>query len=280
MKPIRLLATDLDGTLLNSTWKLSDANRAALDESHRRGVHIAFVTGRRYQTTLPITQTFDFHHTVITTAGAVTRTHTGELLFSHHLERGLVHELLAHIEEFRPMTFLISDADGREDLHCERPRLENVHVGRYVQLNTPCMRQVSDLTRSINERLIEVVLMGHIGEMREALGRIDGFSRRSELKVLRTEYLDRDLCLLDVIAAQTDKGLAVRQLSEHFGVQRECVMAIGDNYSDLEMLDFAGCPVVMGNATEEVKSRGWHITATNDQDGVAEAIRRFILSRS
>jgi hydroxymethylpyrimidine pyrophosphatase-like HAD family hydrolase len=53
-------------------------------------------------------------------------------------------------------------------------------------------------------------------------------------------------------------------------------MAIGDNHSDIEMLDYAGCAVVMGNATEELKSRGWPVTATNDQDGVAAAIRRFI----
>ena len=278
MTSVRLLAVDIDGTLLDSQWNLTETNRRALTEAYHRGVQIVFVTGRRYHITHPITSTFQFPHFVITTAGAMTRSQSGERIYAHTLDPGLARELLAHIQVLRPFTFLISDANGREDLACESPLLENVHVARYVQLNTNHMEKHADLNDAVSEHLIEVVLLGHVDEMRNAMALIDTFPRHQELKVLRTEYTTRDLCLLDVVTASTDKGLAVHQLASHLNIPREAVMAIGDNHSDLAMLNYARYPVVMGNATEELKSMGWPITSGNDEDGVAQAINRYILN--
>lgn len=278
MTRIRLLAIDIDGTLLDGKWKLSDTNLSALRQTHERGVRIAFVTGRRYHITLPITRAFDFPHFVVTTAGATTRSSTGEQLFAHTMDPKLVREFLQHILKFRAWTFLISDVDGREDLLCEAPGVGNRHVSRYVELNENFLIRVNDLTQAVTDTTIEVVLIGLVGEMREAANLIDEFPLRHCVKVLRTEYADRDLCLLDVVDSATDKGRAVRQLAESLGIPREAVMAIGDNHSDIDMLAYAGCPVVMGNATAELKSVGWPITASNDEDGVARAIERFIFA--
>jgi Cof subfamily protein (haloacid dehalogenase superfamily) len=278
MTPIRLLAVDIDGTLLDSQWNLTETNRRTLTEAYHRGVQIVFVTGRRYHITHPITSTFQFPHFVITTAGAMTRSHSGKRIFAHMLDPLLARALLAHIRVLRPFTFLISDVNGREDLACESPLLENLHVARYVQLNTDHMERHADLNDAVSEHLIEIVLLGHVDEMRNARVLIDSFPRHLELKVLRTEYTTRDLCLLDVVAAQTDKGLAVQQLASHLKVPREAVMAIGDNHSDLAMLEYAHYPVVMGNATAELKSMGWPMTSSNDEDGVAQAINRYILN--
>src|SRR5688572_6549973 len=104
MTPIRLLAIDIDGTLLDSKWNLPEGNRRALVEAYRRGVQIVFVTGRRYHITYPITCTFDFPHYVITTAGAVARSHSSEHIFAHNLEPELVSEFISHIQRFRPFT--------------------------------------------------------------------------------------------------------------------------------------------------------------------------------
>jgi Cof subfamily protein (haloacid dehalogenase superfamily) len=277
--PIRLLALDLDGTVLDSKWNLSEVTRKRLREAHDRGVQIVFVTGRRYLTAHPITREFDFPHFVITTAGAVAHSSAGERLFTHVMDPRLVSEVVGHMPSFRPWTFLISDGNGREDLFCESPRLENPHIARYVERNHAFLTRVADLAARLNSPIIEVVLLGYVAEMRDAVRQLAEFPMRHRVKVLRTEYLDRDLCLLDILDAVTDKGQAVRQLAELLGIAPESVMAIGDNHSDLDMLSYAGYPVVMGNATEELKSAGWPITATNDEDGVAKAIERFILSQ-
>ena len=75
-----------------------------------------------------------------------------------------------------------------------------------------------------------------------------------------------------MLNAECSKGHALRRWANHRGVARDEVMAIGDNYNDLEMLEFAGVPFVMGNASDDIKQNGWPITLPNDQSGVAAAL--------
>ncbi len=277
MTPIRLLAIDLDGTLLDSTWTLSNINRDALRAAYDHGVQIVFVTGRRYHTAKPITSTCEFPHFVITTAGAVTRSSSAERLFLHTLDRDLVREVLLLTEHLRPWTFMISEAEGMEDVFCESPLLENLHVARYVQRNEEFLVRVPSLPGAVTASVLELVLIGYFEEMRNAAEFLDRLPIRHRLNVLRTEYPERDLCLLDILDSSTNKGAAVKQLAESLGIPRNSVMALGDNHSDIDMLKYAGCPVVMKNATDELRTAGWPITASNDDNGVAQAIGEFIL---
>jgi 5-amino-6-(5-phospho-D-ribitylamino)uracil phosphatase len=92
-----------------------------------------------------------------------------------------------------------------------------------------------------------------------------------------TEYAHRDFSLIDVTAPTATKGRALAWRAAQLGLAREEVMAIGDNFNDLEMLEFAGLPVVMANSVDGLKRQGWAITGDNESAGVAEAIRRFAL---
>jgi hydroxymethylpyrimidine pyrophosphatase-like HAD family hydrolase len=92
-----------------------------------------------------------------------------------------------------------------------------------------------------------------------------------------TEYPLRDFSLIDITAAAATKGRALAWRAAQLGLAREHVMAVGDNYNDVEMLEFAGTPVVMANAHPDMKSRGWHLTGHHDEAGVARAIERFAL---
>jgi Cof subfamily protein (haloacid dehalogenase superfamily) len=277
MTPIRLLAIDLDGTLLNRQRKLSDANRAALRQAHDLGVHIAFVTGRRYRHARPLTGAFAFPHSVIATNGATTWSSAGELLRAHVIEPELVRETLWHMAAFRSQTFLLSETSGREGLAGQAPNLGNRHIARFVEHNFDSLVVTPDLARAVGGAVVDIMLIGHVGEMRDAMAAIETFPKRREVSVLPTMYEEVDLCLLDVVAGTTDKGCAVRELAGTLGIEREAVMAIGDNLNDREMLLYAGCAVAMGNACAEVKALGCHLTSTNDEDGVARAIDTFIL---
>jgi hydroxymethylpyrimidine pyrophosphatase-like HAD family hydrolase len=95
-----------------------------------------------------------------------------------------------------------------------------------------------------------------------------------------TEYVHRDFSLIDVTSPTATKGRALAWRAREMGLDRQEVMAVGDNFNDLEMLEFAGTPVVMANAVPELKQRGWHVTGHQDAGGVAQAISRFALSRS
>jgi hypothetical protein len=94
--------------------------------------------------------------------------------------------------------------------------------------------------------------------------------------VLRTEYPERNLSIVDVLNQGCSKGHALERWANHRGIAREQVMAIGDNYNDIEMLAFAGHPVIMGNASEELRGRGWAVTLSNDQCGVAAAVEQVL----
>jgi hypothetical protein len=98
----------------------------------------------------------------------------------------------------------------------------------------------------------------------------------NRITILRTEYPERDLSMIDILNAGCSKGHALSRWAAHRGYRREQVMAIGDNHNDVEMLEFAGHPVIMGNACAELRSRGWSVTLANDNCGVAAAVADLI----
>ena len=89
--------------------------------------------------------------------------------------------------------------------------------------------------------------------------------------------MDRDFTLLDVTSPDATKGRALAWRASEMGLSRDEVMAVGDNFNDIQMLEFAGRPVVMGNAVAPLRARGWTVTGSHDEGGLADAIRRFVL---
>ena len=102
-------------------------------------------------------------------------------------------------------------------------------------------------------------------------------ARRIACRCQLTEYAHRDFSLVDVCAAGTTKGSGLAAVASLLGIDRDEVMAVGDNYNDREMLEWAGVGVVMGNASEEIRAAGFEVTGTNDECGLAQAIRRYAL---
>jgi len=99
------------------------------------------------------------------------------------------------------------------------------------------------------------------------------------ITVLRTEYPGRDLSIVDVLNAGCSKGHALERWVNYRRITREQVMAVGDNYNDIEMLAFAGHSFIMGNAAEELRGRGWTLTRSNAESGVAAAIEHVLYGK-
>jgi 3-deoxy-D-manno-octulosonate 8-phosphate phosphatase KdsC-like HAD superfamily phosphatase len=100
------------------------------------------------------------------------------------------------------------------------------------------------------------------------------------ITVLRTEYPGRDLSIVDVLNAGCSKGHALERWANYRQITREQVMAIGDNYNDIEMLAFTGHPYIMGNTSEELRSRGWTLTGSNAESGVSSAIEHMLYGKA
>jgi Cof subfamily protein (haloacid dehalogenase superfamily) len=274
--PVRLIAIDIDGTLLNSEFKIPAANLAALRQAHEAGVEIVLVTGRRHTFALPIAEMIGFKVWLMTSNGAVTKSMTGERFHRDLLPAATASKLLAHMEPFRDNCVLTFDTDLPGALVLEHADVLNASIGRWIEKNAAWIQFVIPLEKALVTDPVQAMYCGTIARMHEAEAHLKKAGLDREITVLKTEYPARDLCLYDALNYGCSKGHAVERWARHRGITKEQVMAIGDNYNDLEMLDFAGVPVVMANASDEMKSHGYAVTLSNDEAGVAAAIEQVL----
>ena len=151
----------------------------------------------------------------------------------------------------------------------ETTELLNIAIRRWMEKNSEYLDVVQPLEDAVTEAPVQATFCGDIARMQEAQQALMNSGLWEQITVLRTQYEERDLCIVDVLNQGCSKGHALRRWAGHRGIERQQVMAIGDNYNDIEMLEFAGVPVIMANACDELKQNGWMVTLGNNQDGVA-----------
>jgi Cof subfamily protein (haloacid dehalogenase superfamily) len=266
-QPIRLLALDIDGTLLDPQFKITAENLAALRGAHAAGVEIVLATGRRHDYALPVAQEIGIPCWLISSNGALVRSTTGETFYSDLLPASTAARLIRHMDNFRGHAVLTFDRQGNNALALERFEELNQSISRWLQVNSPFIQYVSPLEDALIEDPIQAMYCGRVARMEEAQKRLVEAEFLSEISILKTQYDHRDLCILDILNRGCSKGNALRRWAEKHAIPREQVMAIGDNFNDLEMLEFAGVAVVMGNASHELKQSGWKVTASNAENG-------------
>ena len=274
--PVRLLAIDIDGTLLNHQFEISAPDMAALRRLHTEEVEVVLVTGRRHTFALPIAQQLGFDLWLISSNGAVTRSLSGERFHRDLLPRETCLKLCQSMREFRGNTVLTFDREDKGAIVLEHMRDLNAVLQRWLEKNLQYIDFVIPIENSLTTDPVQAMFCGPIARMHQALDSLAASGLEGKITVLRTEYPSRDLSIVDVLNEGCSKGHAVERWAKHRGIPREQVMAIGDNYNDVEMLAFAGLPFIMGNASEELRSRGWTVTLPNDQNGVAAAIEQVM----
>jgi len=272
--PIRLLAIDIDGTLLNPEFKISPVDMAALRRANAEAVEVVVVTGRRHAFALPIVQQLGFDLWVISSNGAITRSLAGETFHRDLLPAGTCRKLCAKMREFRGNTVLTFEAEAKGAIVLEHMNELNVSIQRWLEKNLQYIDFVIPIEDSLTRDPVQAMFCGPIARMRQA--QVAVAESGLEVTVLRTEYEARDLSIVDVLNHGCSKGHALERWANFRGISREQVMAIGDNYNDIEMLAFAGVPFIMGNASEELRRNGWAVTLSNDRNGVAAAIEQVL----
>jgi Cof subfamily protein (haloacid dehalogenase superfamily) len=275
-RPIRLIAIDIDGTLLDSKVEISRANLNALRRAHESGIEIVLGTGRRHKFALPIAESLGFDLWLISSNGAVTRSTRGEMFHRDLLPKETAIRLCRHMQQFRNHTVLTFDRDGIGGIVCENHEHLYGVIQRWMEKNAPYIEYVSPIERALTEDPIHAMFCGPIELMQHAQERLLACDFREEFTLLRTQYDARNLCIVDILNAGCSKGHALERWANHRGIDRSEVMAIGDNYNDIEMLTFAGHPVIMGNASDDLKQNGWMVTLHNDDSGVAAAIEQVL----
>lgn len=275
-RAIRLLAIDIDGTLLDPHFQISAANLEALRRAHAAGVEVVLVTGRRHAFAMPVAEQLGFDLWLISSNGAVTKSSRGELFHRDLLPAATARRLVGAMDEFRGNIVVTFDREEKGALVLERMDQLTQSIQRWLEKNSEFIEFVAPIERALVEDPIQAMFCGTIERMRAALEALGGSDLTDDITVLRTQYEHRDLCIVDVLNRGCSKGHALERWAQRRGYRREEVMAIGDNYNDIEMLAWAGVPVVMGNASNDLKQSGWSVTLPNDQSGVAAAIEAMI----
>jgi hydroxymethylpyrimidine pyrophosphatase-like HAD family hydrolase len=225
---------------------------------------------------LPIAQQLGFDLYLISSNGAVTRSLDGELFHRDLLPVGTARELVGSMREYRGNTVITFDTETKGALVLERMDELTGSIQRWLEKNMQFIDFVVPIEKALVSDPVQAMFCGTIERMRGALQTLAGCGVADRITVLRTEYPVRDLCIVDVLNQGCSKGHAVERWTTYRGIAREQVMAIGDNYNDVEMLEFAGIPVIMGNASPELRDRGWMVTGLHDEAGVAAAVEQVL----
>ena len=274
--PIRLLASDIDGTLLNPQFQISPDDLEALRRAHASGIEIVLVTGRRHSFALPIARQLGFDLWLISSNGAITRSLAGETFHRDLMPRQLCRELVTGMQDFRGHTVLTFDKQSKGAIVLEHLEALNISIRRWLEKNMQYIDFIIPLEQALVTDPVQAMFCGSMDRMAQALRALEATGMGNRITILRTEYPERDLSMIDILNAGCSKGHALSRWAAHRGYRREQVMAIGDNHNDVEMLEFAGHPVIMGNACAELRSRGWSVTLANDNCGVAAAVADLI----
>jgi Cof subfamily protein (haloacid dehalogenase superfamily) len=280
--PTRLIAIDIDGTLLPSTGlRISARNQEAMRRAEAEGVHIVVATGRRQAYALPVLELAGLspETVMISSNGTVTRTFSGRRIDRWLLPVATARALCGELRKFGGTTVFTFDCEGPGELVVDSLAALERNVDQWVAQNRPYIREMHPLELAFDagHPPVQGMVCGTVEQMRNAETRLNTSDFAGLIETHRTEYPGRDLSILDILPPGCSKGSAIGRLAETLGIQREEIMAIGDNYNDVEMLNFVGQPVLMGNAPPELlrraKSSGWSIARTNDEDGVAHTIQ-------
>jgi Cof subfamily protein (haloacid dehalogenase superfamily) len=275
---IRLLAIDVDGTLLDGRGTVPPANLEALQEAARRGLHLVVVTGRSLPYACQAVEALPDPLILICYNGAVARARDGRTYAVRSLDRDAARRLLVATRQWRDSTLVQFDCDGPGQIVVDRLSWDPPNRRGYYARVSHLVRQVEDLEAALDgPPPVQVAFNGPVDEMATLHAHLDTLDA-GDFAVAMTSYPARNFALLDVNAPGATKGHALADVARQLGIDREQVFAIGDNLNDVDMLQWAGTAVVMGNAGPELRSLGFPVTARNDEGGLALALRRYALS--
>jgi len=281
--PVRLVAIDMDGTLLPTfAQALTPRTAQALKAVQAAGITVAIATGRRTNYTVPLLENLGLQADtpLITSNGAVTRTLGGESIDRCQMPARVARGLCT-LREFGAVVFTF-DRPGRGELVLENMELTHGRISLWVEANRNAIEVISPLESALpdGEDPIQGMVTGSVAMMRKAETSLKAGAWSYHCECVRTEYPARDLSILDLLPPGVSKGWALQRLAARLGVDRKETMAIGDNFNDVDMLEWAGQAIMMGNAAQELrtmaKMRGWKQAPPNDQDGVAQILEAAV----
>lgn len=270
---IKLIAIDMDGTLLDGNKQLPERNIRAIQRVLDKGIKVVLCTGRPQSGVLPYFKQLPLNgceeYAILDNGCTIYQTKDWSLLAHSALSPDAIETIVANAKEYDGIAVTFFDQTHYFIVGTEIPDLVSYDAGLVFNTVTPI-----DLKRLKSNP--SPILQGmFIGEATE----LDQFQAAKDAVLSQAFSMVRSQpCLYEVMPKGTTKASALKQLAKHLGLSANDIMAIGDAANDIEMLEFAGTSVAMGNASNDVKALADYITADHNQAGVASALEKLILT--
>lgn len=274
MNPVQLIALDLDGTLFNNQSQITPKNHEAIQKALDHGIHVVISTGRPFSG-LPMNQIAKtgIRYAITTNGSGVYELPSGKCIYENAMEEEIILPILEFLDtkDIHMDAFINGRAFSSEKCRAAAEKLDMPPSLKNYIINTRV--RVSDLTGYIRQNHLPVQKM-----TLNFYPAGDGiFKDRETVKEFllanpKIQCVSGGYHNLEFTKAGVTKGTGLLELTRRLGIPVENTMAIGDTENDIDILTAAGIGVAMGNATEDVKAKAGHITASNEEDGVAKAI--------
>lgn len=266
MPDIKLIAIDLDDTLLRNDLTISARAKKAITAAVEKGVAVTFATGRMFASALPFARDLKLDLPLITYQGALVKYADGREVYHKPLELELAKKVLEFLHPYGyHVNVYIND-----ELYMEETSPEG---RRYLQVSKVPVHLVERLPQALTEKPTKILIIAREPQ-------IDGLSKDLYQAFGENVNITKSKpYFLEIGNTEATKGRALAGLAESLSLQATQVMAIGDSWNDLDMIEYAGLGVAMENALPEIKEKAEYVTRNNDDDGVAEAIELFVLKK-
>jgi len=265
---IKLIASDLDGTLLNDEWKISPRNIEAIRQAVEKGVKVTLATGRMAAATRKYARELGLDVPIITYHGAlVEQALSGEVLYRKVVPVELAAEIIDHLlkKDIHTQVFIKDKVYVRQS---------NAYSEAYGKMNSLQVEEVDfeKLLREEPEGMEKILCIGEEDVLKRVADELSGTYAG------KLHFTSSKANFFDMIHPEVNKGNALKALADQWGIMANEVMACGDSLNDSEMITYAGIGVAMKNAHPQIISIASYVSSSNCEDGVAEAIEKFVLS--
>ena len=278
---IRLLATDLDGTLLDDYKRLTIKNRLALQEAHHQGIQIVLCTGRPYHSVAPYLPQINIPCWLITNNGSVIRNPGKKIIHTRYLQKESLEQVLAILEQ--PPRLYYHGSDNQNTYVASRwDRMKNIYGFERKSLNPPVNAALHAFHTVFLSPIHRQVKFTHFTRNGGRLANLIIISRDLEALEVKRKQLEEVSGItltrsghdnLEILDRDATKGNALQWLTEFLGLTMDAVAAIGDHDNDLSMIRMAGIGFATGNAEQAVKEQADHITSTNNEDALWDVLQ-------
>jgi Cof subfamily protein (haloacid dehalogenase superfamily) len=269
----RLLALDIDGTLINSREELTPATREAIRRARRAGIQVVLATGRRYSRSLAYVDHLELDLPLVTASGAlIKRALDHHTLYCAQFRPGTLQRVLAHLSKAGYDAVLYTDSFAESfDYHCPRLEVVQFELAEFHRLNPACARVSPQLMTAPPEGVFAGFAMGTKTQMLELADELAiRWNDDLSLHVLRSPRYTGFMC--EIAPGGVSKWSGVLHVAEQSGIARDEICAVGDDVNDIPMIKGAGLGIAMGNALDEVKAAADRIAPGHDSDGLVAVV--------